>query len=317
LPSSGVAPLTDEATLDAIDGQASVLMKRGLALMRESHPDRLSAALDCFDRARALRRSLPWDNVARYAYGLAACWLNRGEALLLLRDQPRLAEALSAFDESLVLLERLPLAEEARYPRRLALARHNRALVLQALGRPGEAQIDLRRALATLEDSRSDAVADRALLLAVVWTNLSNLHAAEECAAGDLLAVDAARRVLALVRAVEADVADAAEMGLKARHVLCRVSARRLSQGEASGTTAPDDVHDATDLADDALTLVEHWERNGVTRFRELAIDLFRFGARVYHRYQPQFLSEFFAEHLDPRRSAREYVSTVEAAVRR
>ena len=29
-------------------------------------------------------------------------------------------------------------------------------------------------------------------------------------------------------------------------------------------------------------------------------MDLFRFGARVYARYQPQFLNEFVLDNLDP-----------------
>ena len=56
-------------------------------------------------------------------------------------------------------------------------------------------------------------------------------------------------------------------------------------------------VHDATDLADEGLALVREWERRGVGRFRKLASDLFRFGARVYAHYQPHFLEEFLREH--------------------
>jgi hypothetical protein len=74
----------------------------------------------------------------------------------------------------------------------------------------------------------------------------------------------------------------------------------------------PDDVHEATDLADDGLALVRQWERAGVTRFRGVAYDLFRFGARVYKLYQPQFLNEFIFENLDPGRSSQEYVDSAE-----
>ena len=72
------------------------------------------------------------------------------------------------------------------------------------------------------------------------------------------------------------------------------------------------DVHDATDLADEGLGLVRAWERRGVDRFRNLAADLFRFGARVYAYYQPHFLLEFFNEQLDPRQSTQSYVQSRE-----
>ena len=35
-------------------------------------------------------------------------------------------------------------------------------------------------------------------------------------------------------------------------------------------------------LADDGLVLARRWEQKGVARFRGIAYDLFRFGARVY-----------------------------------
>ena len=54
-----------------------------------------------------------------------------------------------------------------------------------------------------------------------------------------------------------------------------------------------------TDAVDDGMALARHWERRGVERFRPLAFDLFRFGVRVYHAHQPQFLNEFVLENVD------------------
>jgi hypothetical protein len=73
-----------------------------------------------------------------------------------------------------------------------------------------------------------------------------------------------------------------------------------------------EDVHEATDVADEALELARHWERQGVSRFRPIAYDLFRFGARLYAVYQPQFLDEFVADNLDPARSSADYVESAE-----
>jgi len=73
-----------------------------------------------------------------------------------------------------------------------------------------------------------------------------------------------------------------------------------------------DDVHEATDLADEGLGLVREWEQKGVSRFRAIACDLFRFGARVYAMYQPHFLEEFIHENRDPAHSSPGYVNSAE-----
>jgi hypothetical protein len=128
--------------------------------------------------------------------------------------------------------------------------------------------------------------------------NLANIQVSMATAAADATAADAARRTLALVTAHEHENPVIAEAGIKARHVLCQIAARRLSS-QARGDTAMADVHDATDLADDGLNLVREWEGRGIDGFRMLAADLFRFGARVYAYYQPQFLQEFITEQLN------------------
>ena len=74
----------------------------------------------------------------------------------------------------------------------------------------------------------------------------------------------------------------------------------------------PEDVHEATDAVDDGLALVRSWEQRGVRCFRPLAFDLFRFGARVYARYQPQFLEEFIDDNLNPALSSAGYVESPE-----
>jgi hypothetical protein len=75
------------------------------------------------------------------------------------------------------------------------------------------------------------------------------------------------------------------------------VLARHLEATEEADAVTPEDVHEATDAVDDGLALARRWEQRGVDGFREIADDLFRFGALVYGRYQPQFLGEFIADH--------------------
>jgi hypothetical protein len=60
----------------------------------------------------------------------------------------------------------------------------------------------------------------------------------------------------------------------------------------------------ATDAVEEGLELARHWEARGEARFRPLLTDLFRFGVAVYQSHQPQFLSEFVVENLDPARSS-------------
>lgn len=91
-----------------------------------------------------------------------------------------------------------------------------------------------------------------------------------------------------------------------ARHVLCHMMARHLSA--TSDGTVSDDVHQTTDVVDEGLALARQWEKAGVTRFRAIAYDLFRFGSRVYALYQPHFLAEFVRDNLDPADSSEEYV---------
>jgi hypothetical protein len=126
------------------------------------------------------------------------------------------------------------------------------------------------------------------------------------------LAREAALRAMALVANSEQRDPDAAEVGLKARHLRCQAIATRLPMPAVAGVAMSGTVHEATDSVDEGLALVRRWEQQGITRFRGIAYDLFRFGVRVYDRYQPQFLDEFIQEHSDPRRSSAAYVESAE-----
>ena len=137
-------------------------------------------------------------------------------------------------------------------------------------------------------------------------------RAADADADPESLARDAALRAIALVADVEMQDENSAEVALKARHVLCQTIAARLPAMTAEHETLPDDVHEATDAADEGLGLVRHWERHGVDRFRAIAFDLFRFGARVYASYQPQFLHQFVLDNMNPGQSSSAYANSPE-----
>ncbi len=285
--------IPDPQQIKVTKARASLYMQEGIRLTQSGND---VDALPYFDRARELRLQLPAD-VPMHAYGLAACWLNRAEALTRLGPDQH-ALALCAYDEALTLLRPLPLGHDARFSKRLAIACQNRALVLAAQNPPATADAiaALVDAIAVLEHAETMEPSERDYLLAVVWMNLANIQASEDTIVSDRAASDAARRALALVKAHEHEDAAAAEAGLKARHVLCHIAARRLSV-QTEGETVMADVHDETDLADEGLALIREWEQRGVGRFQNLASDLCRFGARVYASYQPQFLAEFLSDH--------------------
>ncbi len=217
----------DPREIKATDARASLFMEEGIRLLQSDND--VNAALLYFDRALELRRRLPTE-VPMHAYGLAACWLNRAEALTRL-GPAHYAPALRAYDEGLALLRPLPLGDDARFSKRLAIAHQNRALVLAAQNPPAAADAiaALVDAIAVLDHAEAMDALERGYLLAVVWMNLANIQASEDTIVSDLAARKAARRALALVEAREQEDAAAAAAGLKARHVLCHIAARRLS----------------------------------------------------------------------------------------
>ena len=299
---------SDPADVDAINAEASVLMKRGIRIMEESQPD-VREALACFERALAMRSQLPYETEPLLRYSFAACWLNRGDALNRLGES---AAALDSYDEGIDLLRALPFEDDPRFPRRLAIACQNRGLILQTRGEVDEAAAAFTDARTTLEEPYSRLIHDRASLLAAVWMNLANAHASQATAESGILARDAALEAIALVTESEATLQEAADIGLRARHVLCRLLAEHLSSVEPGDATVRAAVDEATDAVDDGLDLVRRWERRGATRFRAIASDLFRFGVRVYGAYQPQFVEEFLADNIDPAQSSVDYVNSPE-----
>ena len=302
-----------EAEVEEINAQASVLMKRGIAFLEEPRREAAIDALHCFDEALELRRRVPADHSPFQVYLLAACLFNRADALVRMGDVGPVAAALNSYDEGIAALQRIPLAENPLYPRRLALGLQNRGLALQARGHEGDADLaaeSFAAAHGVLDQDHSQAIEDLAYLRAVVWLNLANLRGMQGTEASHAAAREAAMRALEAVAGSETSDVNVAAAGLQARHVLCRICAHSLSQ--AADDDMSGDVHEATDAVDDGLELVRSWEQRGVPYFRPLAYDLFRFGARVYARYQPQFLDEFIADNMNASASSQEYVDSPE-----
>ena len=309
-PAASLPKIIDPAEVAATDARASVFMKEGISLLEASDAN-AEAALVHFDRAIELRTRLRMD-VPAHAYGLAACWLNRADALMRTGSGANRDLALQAYDEALALLGTLPLADDPRFPRRLAIAHQNRALVLVSQDPPAldEAARTLANAVSVLE--QSGPFDDRDHLTAVVWMNLANVRVIEASVESDLAARHAAEHAISLVADRERDDPGAAQVGLSARMVLCQTIVRRLSTVASGDATTPDEVHEATDLVDEGLSVVRLWEQRGLPGFRPIGADLFRLGARLYMHFQPHFLAEFVRENMDPDQSSEEYVESAE-----
>lgn len=273
-------------------------MKQGIALLEERRPGAAAEALEFFDRALQLRLDLPVAAEPFQAYLLAACWFNRGDALVQLGDANKIPSALNSYDEGIAVMGQVALDQDPRYARRLAMGLQNRGLARMAQEGGVEAALDsFELALDVLESDAASPVADRDYLLAGVWTNIAIARASVKTREADLLARAAALRAIGLVANFERDDIPSAEVGLKARYVLCQVIAGQLPAEASTGDGMPDDVHEATDQAEAGLALAKRWEAKGELRFWTLAHDLFRFAALVYERYQPQFLEEFLRDN--------------------
>jgi tetratricopeptide (TPR) repeat protein len=279
---------------------ASTLMQRGIALLNESTPASLTAAVELFDQALALRKALWVSGDHWLAYLTAASWMNRGDALTRLGQPAQLIEALRSYDEALLILREAPLELNPLYRRRRAIALLNRGITLHAQETAAsfaEAVRSFDQVIALLTGHE-----EHALILACAWMNRGNalLRTIPPDAPA---ALDSVQQALRRVQETALTDLVAAETGLKARHILCQAAAEQLV-GDPTSEQTRELVAAATDAVEEGLELARHWETRGETRFRSLLTDLFRFGVAVYQAHQPQFLSEFVAENLDPARSS-------------
>ena len=287
------------AEVEALNAQASVLVRRGLKWVKEGRPGVAAGALDCFDRALALRLTLPIAQAPHLQYDLAGTWLNRAAILVGTGREFDRTAAMAAYEAALTLLGDLPLTADPRFPRRLAIAHQNRGMALLIQGGPlvAAAVTAFLAAIRVLDQSASQAIGDRTHLMATAWVSLADAQATEGHEASSRDAIASTQQALSLIAGTERSDVTSAAVGLKARHVCCRALAQCLPPTGEAAAALLDDVHLATDTADEGLSLARHWQALGVTRFRRLADDLFRFGARVYARHQPHFLNEFVIEH--------------------
>ncbi len=293
------------AAATELDERANARLLRGLTLLEANTPVSLREAASCFAEAIELRRQLPLAENCWFRYGLIAGWMNRGDALTRLGSADELREALRCYDEALLHLRELPMHVSPLFIKRLAIAWLNRGITLMKQATPAsvpEAGQSFREAIAAAHNFFAVNPAEGNALLAGAWMNCGNalIQSLPPDAAG---ARASEKEALQLSRFSEQTDDASAELGFKARHVLCQALAQLLAESGQSSTRGDELLAEATDVVDEGMALARHWEARGANQFRAQAANLFHFGCRVYQTHQPHFLTEFLLENLDPARS--------------
>ena len=282
----------------------NVWTNRAITLITAGAPEQLADAVKNLDEAIALRRELPAGPGQEFHAGLVASWMSRADALTRLNGAENLQEAVRSYDEAIAVMRTLPVQENDWFRHRLAVAWMNRGITVGALGSP-ESGVEVLKSfdecIALLRDHRLLERPEGKHLLACAWLNRTGallVHSPD--APGEARA--GAREVLRLLAGMEEQQPGFADVGLKARHALCRAASVKLAQ-DKGGEETKEAVGEATDAVDDGMALARLWEERGVPAFKPIEAELFRFGAALYQQHQPQFLAEFVLENLDPERS--------------
>ena len=271
---------------------ASVLMKKGIALLNSTSRQGWTESLVYFDEALAIRRALPPSADSWAAYVLAASWMNRGDALTKLGGGDNLREAVRSFDEALAVLATVSIDQNPLYGRRLAIAWINRGLALQEQGVP-EALAAARKSFeAGIEVV--EARPDLNQVAACGWMNHANvlmrIDPPEPVEA--ILSAELALALLAIEE--ESDVA-AAETAVHARHVLCQALAQRLIEEESR---RGEHAAAALIVVEAGLKAVRSWTERAEARFGAVVSQLFRFGLTLVEQYRPDQLAPYIIEGL-------------------
>lgn len=240
-------------------------------------------ALECYDRAlQGLADSAETSEPSLRA----TVRMNRANALLRLG---RAAEAVTDFDLALEDFGPPNAAQSPEQPGRIGAAWLNRAGALRA-ARPDElgpvaASLDQAIAALRLVPAGTHPVYVRNLAAALLHRGDCLLRQRPSDPAG---AATHAREAVALVAPIEGQDPASADVGLKARLVLLGALGPAGNPGES------------TDLAESGVALARQWVSRGVVGFAAPAHRLIEIAGTIYQLHQPQFLTEFWREHLVP-----------------
>ncbi|HEY9154965.1 MAG TPA: hypothetical protein VIM69_07540 [Opitutaceae bacterium] len=271
----------------------SAYMFLGQILELQGKVEKLEEASTAYDRARDLFVALPQVNPGQRRLA-ALAWMNRGNVLQKLSKPDDVA----AYDQAISLLADLSDDVESRSV--LSAIYMNRGSGLQRQNTPEArktAAESFGSAVATLEKLSADGNQQFVPLLAAARVNY----------AGALLGVpgsefktirSSAIAALQIVANAEDKELGAIDLGLRARRILCESIALLLANPNLPSKARGELISEGTDIAESALALCAGWEQKNVPNLRPMVGWFFSFGAALYARQQPQFLSEFLADTL-------------------
>ncbi len=271
----------------------SAFLFLGQILELQGKPEKLAEAGSSYDRARDIFTALP-NQDAGLRRLTALAWMNRGNVLQKL-SKP---EDIASYEQAIALLGDVQGDAEAQSV--LAAVYLNRGSAFQRQNSPEarkSAADSFERAIQTLEKLGTDGSTQFVPLLAAARVNY----------AGALLGVPgsdfktirtSAISALQIVGNAEANEYGAADLGLRARRVLCESIGLLLGNPNIPTAARGELVSEGTDVAESALSLGARWEQRNVPAFRPMVGWFFSFAAALYARQQPQFLSEFLADTL-------------------
>jgi len=261
----------------------------------------LEQATDCFRQSIALLEELPWKDNPRYRHQLAATWLNLGNAYSR-QSHPQKPEqrTIDAYEKALEIIKELDKEESAIG----ALAASIRASFGRALMWSAE-QEHLNLAISSFDETirilagikekkdprlvieMGSAHANRANLFSRAQPNQQTIQET----------IRSAEFALKIASPNEKTHLLAAEISLSARRSYCHAFGILIGNQPAD---KQEELHDkASDLLEDGLKLVEHWEQKGAQGLQQSAQHLFHLGCAFYCTQQPHFLPEFVKENLN------------------
>jgi tetratricopeptide (TPR) repeat protein len=221
--------------------------------------------------------------------------MNRGHELALRGDGASLSGAVDAYAEAIALLRRVPVAKNPAWANSLGAALMNRGQLLHRLHGLNQAAIALAafdEAESVLRQIPADDNPWPRRNLAGTLVNRANLQL--DLGRFEVAANDASGALQLAAPAERSEMVDA-DVALKARRALGDALGHQLV---APGADQEAIARQASDVADDALALIRHWNAQTNPVFRLLALRFFRYGAQLYRFHQPHFLAEFIAENL-------------------
>lgn len=297
-------PLPDDASPFDRQLGANILTNKGITLLQSDDAEALRKAVACFEESAEHRKNLPRD-MPNVLWGLAAAWMNRGDALTRLGKEDDMKESVRSYDEAIACLQEIGGFDHPPFVVRYAVAYMNRGHALMAQDSPEgveEALKSFSSAVAMMElHTQKDSVEFHGTLGCALMCHAAariekDREQAEEVAAE-------ARQAIAHVQHFEKEDLLSTEVSLKSRHLLCRALATLLDRTPPDAPEVDAWITEVTDTVDEGMALERLWEQRGLEGFRLMAVELFRFGVRVFFIRQPHFLAEFILECLDPEKS--------------